>query len=73
MQPPKREYWAGDATHMIDAKAWRARQPRLFGSWWEDWVGWLDQRCGPLRSAVPVGSSTYPTLCAAPGSYVHET
>jgi polyhydroxyalkanoate synthase len=73
VQPPKREYWAGDATHVIDAKAWRASQTKLSGSWWEDWVAWLDQHCGPLRSAAPVGSATYRKLCAAPGSYVHET
>ena len=73
VQPPKREYWVGDATHELDAKAWRARQTKLSGSWWEDWVAWLDQHCGPFHSASPVGSSAHRKLCAAPGTYVYET
>ncbi|MGH8831059.1 MAG: PHA/PHB synthase family protein [Polaromonas sp.] len=72
VHPPKCEYWAGDATHAVDAKAWRARQTKRPGSWWEDWVVWLAQHCGPLRNAPAVGSVTYRKLCAAPGTYVHE-
>ena len=73
VHPSKREYWAGNATRVVDAKAWRDRQTKRKGSWWPDWVKWLNQHCGPLRRPPQVGSSTYPKLCAAPGTYVHET
>jgi polyhydroxyalkanoate synthase len=73
VSPPKREYWAGDATNTVEAKAWRAGLKKKQGSWWEDWASWLHQYCGPLQAPPPVGSSAYPKLCTAPGTYVHET
>lgn len=73
IQPPKREYRVGNATHVVYAKAWRDRQTKRKGSWWQDWAKWLNQHCGPLRHPPQMGSSSYPVLCAAPGTYVHET
>lgn len=73
IRPPKREYWAGNATHVVDAKAWRDRQTKRKGSWWQDWAKWLNQNCGPLGDPPRLGSSSYPILYAAPGTYVHET
>jgi polyhydroxyalkanoate synthase len=73
IRPPKREYRAGNATHVVDAKAWRDRQTKRKGSWWQEWAKWLNQHCGPLRDPPQMGSSIHPILCAAPGTYVHET
>jgi polyhydroxyalkanoate synthase len=72
VDPPKRRYWVGDATGAQDPEEWRGAQPKLPGSWWEDWNVWLDQRCGPLQAASGLGNETYPPLVAAPGNYVLE-
>jgi polyhydroxyalkanoate synthase len=69
----KREHWVGDAGGATDGKAWRADQTKQAGSWWGDWSEWLHARCGPLQVPPKVGSAAYPGLCAAPGTYVHET
>jgi polyhydroxyalkanoate synthase len=68
----KRAYFVGPAG-AEDPAAWRLRQDKVPGSWWEDWVPWLAERCGPLRKAPGVGSSRFPKLDDAPGTYVHET
>jgi len=73
VQPSKREYWAGSAGPRVEAKAWRERQLKRNGSWWPDWVKWLSKHCGPMRAPPHLGNSSYPKLCAAPGTYVHET
>ena len=72
VNPPKRKYWAGDATGQTDPEAWRAGQDKVAGSWWEDWVKWLNERCGPMVDARKPGSKKYPPLAAAPGTYVLE-
>ncbi len=66
------EYWAGDASGATNAKAWRAEQARLAGSWWSDWGVWLHRHCGPMQASAAEGSVDYPRLCDAPGTYVRE-
>jgi poly[(R)-3-hydroxyalkanoate] polymerase subunit PhaC len=42
------------------------------GSWWPDYVGWLDARSGEHKPAPGrLGSRRHKTLAKAPGSYVH--
>ncbi len=72
VDPPKRRYWVGDATSHADPEAWRAATPKVAGSWWEDWAGWLRERCGSLSAPPPFGSARYPVLGDAPGTYVLE-
>jgi len=72
VDPPKRRYWVGDATGERDPEAWRARVPKIPGSWWDDWQGWLAERCGPLVTPPPLGGETHPPIEPAPGSYVRE-
>ncbi len=69
--PPKRSYWSGgiDFEHPDE---WHQHQQRIEGSWWENWIAWLNERCGPQVNARMPGSAGYPVLCAAPGTYVHE-
>lgn len=71
VNPPKRGYFAGEAARQ-DPVSWLASQTRRDGSWWEDWVEWLSERCGPMIAAPNVGSARHPVLCSAPGTYVHE-
>jgi poly(3-hydroxyalkanoate) synthetase len=41
------------------------------GSWWDDYVAWLDTRTGPLRNKPRrLGSAAFEPLCDAPGTYV---
>lgn len=72
VDPPKRRYWSGDATGATDPETWRAGMEKVAGSWWEDWVAWLAERCGPMLPARPPGSGRHPPLAPAPGTYVLE-
>ena len=71
VRPPKRSYWTGDAANATPDE-WLKHQPKIDGSWWEDWTAWLGRRFGPKVEARMLGSSEYPALTTAPGSYVHE-
>jgi polyhydroxyalkanoate synthase len=58
--------------HYVDPETFVAETPRKEGSWWPQWVAWLD-----ARSEAPVGppaigapQSGYPPLGDAPGTYV---
>ena len=44
------------------------------GTWWTDYVEWLAARTGPERNKPrKQGSATYPVVCSAPGTYVHDS
>lgn len=53
---------------------WFAATPVNDGSWWPNWVAWLDQRSASPVSPPALGNPAagYPVLSAAPGSYVLE-
>jgi polyhydroxyalkanoate synthase subunit PhaC len=54
-----------------DAALWLDSATKVEGSWWEDYVSWLEPRTGPLRNKPRhLGSATYPRVCDAPGTYV---
>lgn len=72
VDPPKRRYWTGDATGQTDPEAWRSSINKQPGSWWEDWVRWLNEHCGDPVSPPSLGNKTYPELEPAPGTYVLE-
>jgi polyhydroxyalkanoate synthase len=57
--PPSPEAWLDGAT----------RHP---GSWWEDWDSWLRARAGETVDARSLGSSRWPPLEQAPGTYVRR-
>jgi polyhydroxyalkanoate synthase len=53
--------------------AFLAAAEKRKGSWWLDWRDWLHARSG--EEVIPpssLGSTRYPTLGAAPGTYVFE-
>lgn len=70
VDPPKRRYWAGDAGGQNNPEAWRHAMDKRPGTWWEDWVPWLAERCGPLVEPPAMGSERFPALGHAPGGYV---
>jgi polyhydroxyalkanoate synthase len=72
VSPPKRRYWAAALDPGSDPEAWQAQAPKVPGSWWEDWAGWLGERCGDWVAPPALGSRDHPPLADAPGSYVLE-
>jgi polyhydroxyalkanoate synthase len=76
INPPggKGTYWTwetGDAA-ASDPEQWLQSAIRHEGSWWPDWTAWLSTRSGRKSVPPPIGSSKYPPLQDAPGTYVME-
>lgn len=56
-----------------DAEQWLANSERRQGSWWDHCAEWTAERAGQMRDAPTAeGNSKFPSLCPAPGTYVHE-
>ncbi|MCX7960663.1 MAG: alpha/beta fold hydrolase [Burkholderiales bacterium] len=72
VNPPRRRYRVGAAHRGQTADAWLEKAEARTGSWWEDWIAWLGERCGEPREPPPVCSAEFPKLADAPGTYVHE-
>lgn len=71
--PPKRWYWTGAIRHEAAADEWLKEQQRVEGTWWENWVAWLNERCGELKAPPPLDTPAHPKLADAPGLYVLES
>ncbi len=56
----------------VDPERFLAVARRKDGSWWPEWVSWLEQHSGPLTTVPPIGAPAvgYPPLADAPGAYV---
>jgi polyhydroxyalkanoate synthase len=53
------------------AADWLEAAHKVGGSWWEDYVTWLEPRTGPMRGRPRrLGSAAFPVVCDAPGTYV---
>jgi polyhydroxyalkanoate synthase len=72
---PRRSYQvstrrAGD--RYIDPDRWAQQTPIKQGSWWPEWLAWLDARSGDWRDPPPMGSMDggYLAIADAPGAYV---
>jgi polyhydroxyalkanoate synthase subunit PhaC len=59
----------------VSPEEWMAKASEHDGSWWVDWVAWLNAHSGEAISPPPLGAPDkgYPALADAPGAYVHET
>jgi polyhydroxyalkanoate synthase len=54
------------------AEEWLVGAETRPGSWWPDYLAWLGERSGELRSAPKtLGSKKHQALAKAPGTYVH--
>ena len=49
-----------------------ASTPPREGSWWPAWAAFLADHSGPPGPPPPLGSTEFPPLADAPGTYVHE-
>ncbi len=56
----------------VDPETYVAEAPRKEGSWWPEWVAWLDARSGaPVDPpTMGVAAEGYAARCDAPGTYV---
>jgi polyhydroxyalkanoate synthase len=68
----KGNYWKADA-NPPSADDWFRGAEKLAGSWWPDWLAWIEARSG-VRVPAPErpGTEKYPALAPAPGTYVLE-
>ncbi len=78
INPPEKgkgRHWVneeGDAGDYATAEEWHENATEHEGSWWTDWVAWLNERSGKMVKPPKMGSETYPPLDDAPGTYVRE-
>jgi len=58
----------------VDPEVWLTETPLKSGSWWPEWIAWLDgNSCAvvtPPKTGCP--SLGYAPLCDAPGTYVMQ-
>jgi polyhydroxyalkanoate synthase len=70
--PDSRSSYRAADEHPGDAQAFLGQAPKLPGSWWPDYVGWLAERSGATRPAPKrLGGRGHRALGKAPGTYVH--
>jgi polyhydroxyalkanoate synthase len=69
----RRKYRIADAAP-ASPEAWLAEAAERTGSWWPDYLSWLEPRSGELKpKPKTLGSTEHKPLISAPGSYVFET
>jgi polyhydroxyalkanoate synthase subunit PhaC len=58
--------------YYLDPERFLAQAQHKDGSWWPEWVGWLEQHSGSPATQPPMGAPEvgYPALADAPGAYV---
>jgi polyhydroxyalkanoate synthase len=58
--------------HYIDPDVWASEVPAKDGSWWPEWVAWLDRASGAAEAPPAMGAQAkgYAAVCDAPGTYV---
>ncbi len=60
-----------NSTLSKDADDWFAGSERHDGSWWADWVEWLQPRSGELKDPPKTaGNENFPAMEEAPGTYI---
>jgi polyhydroxyalkanoate synthase len=54
-----------------DPRAWYYDAKHVDGSWWPQWLAWVQERSGALRETqMALGNDAHPPMDAAPGTYV---
>ncbi|WP_347903387.1 class II poly(R)-hydroxyalkanoic acid synthase [Pseudomonas purpurea] len=54
-----------------DPRAWYYDGKHVDGSWWPQWLGWIQERSGAQHETLmTLGNQNYPPMEAAPGTYV---
>ncbi len=73
INPPTkgRGYWLNDKPAKTAAQ-WFEGAEQHKGSWWADWLEWLQARSGEQVPPPSMGSKKHPSITSAPGTYVLE-
>jgi polyhydroxyalkanoate synthase len=60
--------------HYVDPEVWLAETPAKDGSWWPEWLAWLEAHSGKPVAPPGMGApqAGYAPVCDAPGTYVHQ-
>jgi len=67
---PKAKHWTNPELS-DDPQHWLAGATLQEGTWWQDWIQWIASRAGDMIDPPrQLGSSDYPILCDAPGTFV---
>jgi len=75
MAPPDKAkgYWASEETGKYETpEEWLENAEQHEGTWWEDFISWLEPHSGEQVDPPQVGSDQYPPIEDAPGTYVKE-
>ena len=72
---PNRSYRVGtrpDEGHYVDPDTWLAGATRKGGSWWPEWIDWLNAHSGAMTAPPSIGTTgtPYVVIGDAPGTYV---
>jgi polyhydroxyalkanoate synthase len=73
VNPPsagKYQYWTNDRIKDVSLAEWMKNASEHKGSWWPDWLQWLESLDAERVPARAVGSEELPPIEDAPGSYV---
>jgi len=57
----------------VDPETWLERAAGKEGSWWPEWVSWLNENSSESVEPPPMGSAKYPARRDAPGIYVRAS
>ena len=73
INPPSKGkgYWTNEKP-VKTADEWLESGEQHEGSWWTDWLEWLRPRSGEQGAPPSMGSTAYPAITPAPGTYVLE-
>lgn len=66
---PKYQYWSGPAV-AGSFDDWVAHATETPGSWWNDWISWINAQAPERVPAREPGGGSLTPLCDAPGEYV---
>lgn len=72
VNPPKRRFMAAEAHRTDTPEKWMERTEWTPGTWWPDWITWLNTSSGALRPAPEADKLAPKILGQAPGIYVKE-
>jgi polyhydroxyalkanoate synthase len=67
----KRVYWTNDSD-TSDPEDWLQDAEEHKGSWWVDWIPWLEGYSGKKITPPSMGNGEYLPITSAPGTYVLE-
>jgi polyhydroxyalkanoate synthase len=69
MSKPKYQYWTGPQPSGT-FEDWLKLTTEHPGSWWADWIQWIEAQAPERVPARTPGEGKLPALCDAPGEYV---